>query len=89
MALYDRPHDDQVTPNLGQQPSRVGSWLPAILAIAIAVALIAWLMPNTTSTRLGDTNNAGPSMETVAPKPAPSTSPAVPTPTPTTSPNTP
>lgn len=38
-----------------------------------------------TTERAGDTN-AGPSVETVAPKPSPSTSPAVPTPNPTTEP---
>jgi hypothetical protein len=36
--------------------------------------------------RVGDTNNAGPSVNTVMPSPTPSTSPTVPTPTPTTEP---
>ena len=60
--------------------------LPLILAAAIAVALIAMMYPRTTTERVGDTNNAGPSVKTVIPAPSPSTSPPVPTPSPTTEP---
>jgi hypothetical protein len=60
--------------------------MPLLLAAAIVVALIAMLYQTNDLSRVGDTNNAGPSVNTVMPSPTPSTSPPVPTPTPTTEP---
>jgi hypothetical protein len=92
MALYDRPHDPAPTdprhPRLTGRPSMglgPGSALPLIVAAAVAIALLAMLYPNSGG-RVGDANNAGPSVQTVTPSPSPTTSPAIPTPTPTTEP---
>jgi hypothetical protein len=83
------PRIDPVEPTLSAQtPSLLAgsALLPLILAAAIILILILMYLPNTTSTRVGGTTNAGPSVETVNPSPSPSTSPPVPTPTPTTEP---
>ena len=45
--------------------------LPLIVAAAIAVALIVMMYPRTGTESLGDTNNAGPSVQTVIPAPSP------------------
>ena len=76
-----RNPNDPLTP---RRPSAYSSWLPLALGAAIVLALIAWMYPRTTTERVGDTTNTGPSVQTVEPTPAPSTSPAVPTPNPTT-----
>jgi hypothetical protein len=60
--------------------------MPLLLAAAIVVALIAMLYQTNDLSRVSDTNNAGPAVNTVMPSPTPSTSPPVPTPTPTTEP---
>lgn len=91
MALYDHPHGRApADPRHGQRVAPAPVWyestlLPLILAAAIVIALIAMFYPGSDG-RVGDTNNAGPSVRTVTPAPSPSTSPAVPTPTPTTDP---
>ena len=89
MAIYDRSHD-RITPGAPDAHSRrppAGSMLmPLLLAAAIVVALIAMLYQSNDLSRVGDTSNAGRSVNTVMPSPSPSTSPAVPTPTPTTDP---
>ena len=46
----------------------------------IAILMIAIMYPGS-EVRLGDTNNAGPSVKTVTPTPVPPTSPAAPNPT--------
>jgi hypothetical protein len=89
MAIYDRPHD-RITPGApdahSHRPPAASMLMPLLLAAAIVVALIAMLYQSNDLSRVGDTNNAGPSVNTVMPSPAPSTSPTVPTPTPTTEP---
>jgi hypothetical protein len=92
MALYDRPHDPAATdprhPVPIDRPS-FGLWggtaLPLIIAAGIVIAMIVMLYPSGGG-RVGDTTNAGPSVQNVNPSPSPSTSPVVPTPTPTTEP---
>lgn len=81
MAIYDGPHD-RSTPG----STAANMVLPLLLAAAIVIGLIALLYQSNDLSRLGDANNAGPSVKTVAPLPSPSTSPAVPTPTPITEP---
>lgn len=49
--------------------------LPLLVAAAIAVALIAMMYPRTTTERVGDTTNTGPSVQTVTPAPSPTTEP--------------
>jgi hypothetical protein len=49
--------------------------LPLIVAAAIAVALIAMMYPRTTTERVSDTINTGPSVRTVAPTLSPTTEP--------------
>ena len=89
MAIYDRPHD-RITPGApgahSHRPPAGSIFMPLLLAAAIVVALIAMLYQTNDLSRVGDTNNAGPSVNTVMPSPTPSTSPPVPTPTPTTEP---
>lgn len=83
------PRIDPVEPILSaRSPSLLGgsALLPLMLAAAVILILILMYLPNSTPTRVGDTTNAGPSVETVNPSPSPSTSPPVPTPTPTTEP---
>ena len=83
MAIYGRPHD-RITPGAPdahlRRPPAGNILMPLLLAAAIVVALIAMLYQSNDLSRVGDTNNAGPSVETVMPSPSPSTSPAVPTP---------
>ena len=87
MAIYDRPHG-RIAPGAPDahlhRPQAGNILMPLLLAAAIVVALIAMLYQSNDLSRVGDTNNAGPSVKTVMPSPSPSTSPAVPTPTPTT-----
>ena len=83
------PRIDPVDPSLGPRGSSpfVGSaLLPLILAATVALALILMFLPSSRPTRVNDTTNAGPSVQTVTPSPSPSTAPPVPTPTPTTEP---
>ena len=49
--------------------------LPLLVAAAIAVALIAMMYPRTSTDRVGDTTNTGPSVQTVTPAPSPTTEP--------------
>ena len=49
--------------------------LPLLVAAAIAVALIAMMYPRTTTERVNDTTNTGPSVQTVTPAPSPTTEP--------------
>lgn len=88
MALSDRPFGRRVDPNLAgplDRRSGMPTLLPLLLAAAAAVLLIALFYPMS-SGRVGDTTNAGPSVQTMTPQPTPSTSPRVPTPRPTTDP---
>ena len=86
MALSDRPFGRRPDPNRTDPLNRGqilgGNLLPILLAAAAAVLLIALFYPSNEG-RVGDTNNAGPSVQTMTPQPTPSTSPRVPTPTPT------
>ena len=65
-----RNPNDPLTP---RRPSAYAGWLPFALAAAVAVAVIAMMYQSTAPERVGDTNNAGPSVQTVAPSPTPST----------------
>ena len=67
------PRRDPDDPLTSRRPSAYGSWLP--LAALVAVAVIAWMYPHTTSDRTGDTTNTGPSVQTVTPAPSPTTEP--------------
>ena len=49
--------------------------LPLLVAAAIAVALIAMMYPRMTTERVNDTNNTGPSVQTVTPAPSPTSEP--------------
>ena len=51
------------------------------IAVVIGILLVAIYYPNSEG-RVGDTNNAGPSVKSAAPTPMPPTSPATPNPTP-------
>jgi hypothetical protein len=90
MALYEQ-HDPRAQvddPNYVPRSSAPALSTAAVLvfvAAVIAVSMIAVFYPASES-RVGDTNNAGPSVRTVNPAPTPSTSPAVATPNPTTEP---
>ena len=87
MAIYDRPHDRPGTAGIHPRRSQGGNILMSLLLVAVVVAvMIAMLFQPNETPRIGDTNNAGPSVKTVTPTPSPSTSPTVPTPTPTTEP---
>ena len=85
MALYHRPRDHHDPTLLGGSRYDGSALLPLILAAAVVVALIIMFYPDTSS-RVGDTNSAGLSVQTVTPSPSPSTAPLVPTPLPTTEP---
>jgi hypothetical protein len=85
MALYHRPREHHDPTLTGRTWHNGSALLPLILAAAIVVALITMFYPGNNG-RVGDTNNAGPSVKTVTPSPSPSTSPPVPNPTPTTEP---
>jgi hypothetical protein len=88
MAIYDRSHDRHAgSPDAYPRHQHAGNVLvPLLLAATLVIALIAMLYQSNDLPRVGDTNNAGPSVTTMTPSPSPSTSPAVPTPTPTTGP---
>lgn len=91
MASYDDTRDPaatNTTPSDRYEPRRGSALVPFLVAVAISAAVLALLYPGNEGT-VGDTNNAGPSVRTVAPSPSPATSPAVPTPTPTTPGGTP
>jgi hypothetical protein len=85
---YENPRDPRIDSNdpvaRGRPSASLGGWLPLVLAAAVAAAVLAMVYPRLATDRAGDTNNAGPSVQTVAPTPSPSTSQAVPTPNPTT-----
>ena len=87
---YESPRDPRIDPNepvaQGRPSASFGGWLSLVFAVAVAAAVLAMFYQPTTTERVNDTNNAGPSVQTVAPTPSPSTSPAVPTPNPTTEP---
>ena len=68
MASYDRPRDQRIDPALILATA-------ITMAAALAVAIIAIRFAGT-SNRVGDTYNAGPTVETVMP--SPSTAPVVP-----------
>jgi hypothetical protein len=85
---YETPRDPRIDSNdpvaRGRPAASFGGWLPLVLAVAVAAAVLAMFYPSLTTDRAGDTTNTGPSVQTVIPTPSPSTSPVVPTPTPTT-----
>ena len=85
---YNNEPDPRRTPN-DRQSGLFGrnNMLPLLVAAAIAVALIAMIYPRTSTDRVGDTTNTGPSVQTVTPTPSPSPAPTTdPTPSPTTEP---
>ena len=69
------PHDPNAPADRGRPKKAFGSWLPLVLAALVAVAVIAWMYPHTTTDRTGDTTNTGPSVQTVTPAPSPTTEP--------------
>ena len=90
MALYDQRDqpaqvDDPAYARHSAAPALSTGAVLVFVAAVLAILMIAVFYPGSES-RVGDTNNTGPSVQTVAPAPSPSTSPAVPTPNPTTEP---
>ena len=86
---YDNERDPRRSPNdpvRRSTPFGRNNMLPLIVAAAIAVALIAIMYPRTTTERVGDTTNTGPSVQTVTPAPSPDTAVVEPMPSPTTEP---
>ena len=80
MALYDRSRDQQqldpIDPGYTRAPLWAGNMIPILLAVAVALIVIGMVYPRATTERVGDRNNAGPSVQTVtpvAPGPVPST----------------
>jgi hypothetical protein len=71
MASYDRPRDQRIDPAFILATA-------VATAAALAVAIIAIIFAGSIS-RVGDTYNAGPTVETVMP--SPSTAPVMPPPT--------
>ena len=69
------PRHDPNDPLTPRRPSAYGSWLPLALGAIIVLALMAWMYPHTTTDRVGDTTNTGPSVQTVTPAPSPTTEP--------------
>ena len=70
-------NDPRRTPNdpvRHSKPFGRSNVLPLIVAAAVAVALIALMLPRTVTHPAGDTN-AGPSMQTVTPARSPTTEP--------------
>ena len=73
---YNNEPDPRRNPNDRRSaPFGRSNVLPLIVAAAIAVALIAMMYPRTGTERVGDTNNAGPSVQTVTPAASPTTEP--------------
>ena len=67
---YESPRDPRRN-NPTPRSASVGrnNMLPLLVAAAIAVALIAMMYPRTTTDRVGDTTNTGPSVQTETPSP--------------------
>ena len=74
---YNNERDPRRNPNdpVRRAPFGRNNMLPLIVAAVIAVALIAMMYPRTTPEHVGETNNAGPSVQTVTPAPSPTTQP--------------
>ena len=74
---YDKrdPRNSPTDPVRRSTPFGRNNMLPLIVAAAIAVVLIAMMYPRTPAERVNDTNNAGPSVQTVTPTPGPTTEP--------------
>ena len=85
MTFNNDPRRNPNDPVRHSPPFGRSNVLPLIVAAAVAVALIALMLPRTVTHQAGDTN-AGPSVQTVTP--APST-PAMPAPNPTDEPPAP
>ena len=78
MALYDERRDpplDPIDPSTPRTPLWVGNVIPIVLAAAVALLVIAMLLPASTPNRVGDTTNTSPTVQTVTPAPSPSTEP--------------
>ena len=78
MALYDERRDpqlDPIDPSTPRTPLWVGNVIPIVLAAAVALLVIAMLLPASTPTRVGDPTNTSPTVQTVTPAPSPSTEP--------------
>ena len=69
------PRRSQNDPTRRSTPFGRNNMLPLLVAAAIAVALIAMMYPRTSTDRVGDTTNTGPSVQTVTPAPSPTTEP--------------
>jgi hypothetical protein len=90
MTMTNHPSREPPGRDHQEYVERSSSLIPFVLAVAIAAIVIVFGFPSIPKRDRSDTNNAGPSVRTVAPTPSPSTSPAVPTPNPTTEqPNSP
>ena len=75
---YENPRDPRRNlddPVRRSTPFGRNNMLPLLVAAAIAVALIAMMYPRTTTERVNDTTNTGPSVQTVTPAPSPTTEP--------------
>ena len=73
---YETPREPRRNnPSPHPTPAGRNNMWPLIIAAAIAVVLIAMMYPRTTTDRVGDTTNTGPSVQTVTPAPSPTTEP--------------
>ena len=74
MALYDERRDPVDRTEPARAPLWAGNLIPILLAGAVALFVIAMMLPPSTPDRVGDTN-AGPSVQTVTPAPSPTIEP--------------
>ena len=76
---YETPRDPRIDANdpvaLRRPSASFGGWLPLVLSIAVVAAVLAMFYPSTTTERVNDTTNTGPSVQTVTPAPSPTTEP--------------
>ena len=75
MTFNNDPRRNPNDTSQRSKPFERSNVLPLIVAAAIAVVLIAMVYPRTSQDRVGDTNNAAPSVQTVTPAPSPTTEP--------------
>ena len=72
MTLTNRPPHERLGQDDQEYVVRSSSLLPFVLAVALAADVIAFGFPSVPERGPSDSNNAGPSVRTVAPTPVPS-----------------